>query len=84
MGAWNVTCQVCGFRYKSDEIRHRWDGVIVCHPCWEPRHPQELVRKHKETSSDLPFVSPEIDGPSVAPPYVFTPDPPPPGTFNQG
>lgn len=29
-------CQQCGFRYKLDELRPRWDGLTVCNEDWEP------------------------------------------------
>jgi hypothetical protein len=37
-------CDVCGFKVRASETRKRWDGLIVCLPDWEPRHPQDLVR----------------------------------------
>jgi hypothetical protein len=40
---WRV-CDVCGFDYRASETLKRWDGLIVCHDDWEPRHPQDFVR----------------------------------------
>jgi hypothetical protein len=37
-------CDVCGFKVRASETKKRWDGMIVCLPDWEPRHPQESVR----------------------------------------
>lgn len=37
-------CEVCGFEMRASETRKRWDGLIVCMPDWEERHPQDFVR----------------------------------------
>lgn len=57
-GTWNAICDRCGFEFKSDELRMEWTGLMVCHPCWEPRHPQDLIRPHRE-APPLPWVRPE-------------------------
>lgn len=41
-------CDVCGFKHRKSELRKRWDGLTVCEPDWEPRHPQESVRGRKD------------------------------------
>lgn len=43
-GDWNALCDVCGFKYKSSELKLRWDGLMVCNKDWELRHPQDLIR----------------------------------------
>jgi len=43
-GAWNCICDSCGFKYKSTELRKRWDGLMVCKKDWNPRQPQDFVR----------------------------------------
>lgn len=63
-GTWRVICDVCGFEYGSDEVRKRWDNLIVCEKDWETRHPQDFIRPGRETNK-LPFVRPE-------PPPVYT------------
>lgn len=46
-GTWRVICDVCGFEYASDQVRKRWDGLIVCDRDYEERHPQTLYNyKH--------------------------------------
>jgi hypothetical protein len=57
-GTYLVCCPVCGFNKYSDEMRRRWDGVMVCSEDWEPRHPIEFFRA-KEEKNDLPFTLPE-------------------------
>lgn len=37
-GAWNAICDVCGFEFKSTELKDRWDGQKVCEQDWEPRN----------------------------------------------
>lgn len=43
-GTWKAICDVCGFEYNSDELKKRWDGLMVCNQDWELRHPQDFVR----------------------------------------
>jgi hypothetical protein len=41
---WNI-CDECGRKRLASDTRKRWDNVIVCSDtCWEPRHPQDLIR----------------------------------------
>ena len=57
-GRWNALCDVCGFRFKSDELKKRWDGLMVCSADWEPDHPQKFLRVHEDSSS-VPWVRDE-------------------------
>jgi hypothetical protein len=43
-GRWSAICDVCGFKFHSDAMRKRWDGLMVCHKDYETRHPQEFIR----------------------------------------
>jgi len=56
-GCWNAICDVCGFEFKSDKLKERWDGLMVCREDWETRHPQDFVRPVKE--SVIPWSRPE-------------------------
>lgn len=58
LGTWNVICDVCGIKYKANEVKKRWDGLIVCDDDWETRHPQEFVRAVPDQPK-LPFTRPE-------------------------
>lgn len=69
-GSWNVLCDVCGQKYKSDQLLKRWDGLMTCKGDWEPRHPQDLIRAIKETSNKLPWSRPDNDGISGGPDYI--------------
>lgn len=68
--AWNALCDVCGGKFKSTEMRKRWDGLMVCGSDWEPRHPQDFLRAVKETSNQLPWTRPDNDGIDGSPSYA--------------
>lgn len=57
-GRWSAICDRCGFRFHSDELIKEWDGLRVCKPCWEPRHPQDLIRIKPEKVAP-PWTRPE-------------------------
>lgn len=67
---WNALCDVCGFKFKSSDLKKRWDGLMTCHADWEPRHPQDFLRAIKETSNRLPWTRPDQEGIDVGPTYV--------------
>lgn len=66
-GQWNVICDVCGERYKSDQLKKRWDGLMTCRPCWEIRHPQDMLRPIREYIA-VPWTRPEPYGNDPTPP----------------
>lgn len=47
-GTWATICDVCGFRFPSDKLQDRWDGLKVCHKDWELRHPQDFIKVREE------------------------------------
>lgn len=57
-GAWNAICDICGFRFKSDELKKNWKGLMVCSADFETRHPQEFVRGRTEKIG-VPWARPE-------------------------
>lgn len=65
-GGWNAVCDQCGFRYKANELRKRWDGMMVCSHCYEIRHPQDFLKIYPENNK-LSFTRPEVDGSNVGP-----------------
>lgn len=70
LGKWNAICDVCGFKFKSNEIQTRWDGLKVCGTDWEMRHSMDFLRAFPETSNILPYSRPQMDitvMPDVAP-----------------
>lgn len=60
LGLWNVICDRCGFKCKSNEVRKTWDNLIVCEPCFETRHPQDFVRS-KPDQEAVAFTRPDRD-----------------------
>lgn len=57
-GQWNALCDSCGFKFKSSELQKDYKGLMKCKTCWEPQHPQELIRLPKEDPS-VPWARPE-------------------------
>lgn len=49
-GEWKFDCHRCGFTFPSGEIHKEWTGLYVCHNCWEPKHPQLLIKVREETA----------------------------------
>lgn len=63
-GDWNAICDGCGAKLKASTLRKDWQGFMKCHPCWEPRHPQDFVRTRSGAEpASVPFVrnQPAID-----------------------
>jgi NAD-dependent SIR2 family protein deacetylase len=57
-GSWNATCDRCGFKFKGEDLRKEWQGFMVCETCYEPRHPQDLIRSVKDQNPKA-FYRPE-------------------------
>ena len=57
--SWAAICDECGFEFRSDELRKRWDGAMVCWKDWEPRHPQELQNTRAADKQSVPWSRPE-------------------------
>lgn len=58
--SYNAICDVCGFQFKSHEMRKRWDGLMVCPADWEMRHPLDFYKTRDDTHK-LPFIRPNDD-----------------------
>lgn len=57
-GANNVWCQLCAKKLKSYEAKRRYDNLILCKQCWNPKHPREYP----------PIIRPDVAPVLVAPP----------------
>lgn len=57
-GRWSAICDVCGFKYHSDRLTKRWDGLMVCHKDNETRHPADLLRVTPDNPNP-PWTRPE-------------------------
>jgi hypothetical protein len=71
LGQYNCICDRCGFEFKSGQLRKEWTGLMVCDGCWEPRHPQDLIRVPKEEIAP-PWTRPEPAEVFVDIPEVIT------------
>ena len=40
---WGI-CDRCGFKVRLRKLRREHTGFRVCSECWDPKHPQELLR----------------------------------------
>ena len=58
LGEWNTICDACGFKFKSSDLRRRWDGFMVCKDDWEPRHPMDYFEGTPDKQS-VPWSRPE-------------------------
>ena len=47
-GQWNSICDRCGFKFKSEELRKDWQGLMVCEKDYETRHPQDFIKIRPE------------------------------------
>ena len=53
-GSWNTICDGCGFKFKKEDLRKRWDGYMMCKEDWETQHPSDFFRGFAEDTS-VPF-----------------------------
>ena len=73
-GLYNCACEQCGFEYKSDVMRERYDGLFVCEACWEPRHPLEFAIVIQDNQS-VPRSAPEPEPIFIQVNYYTIPNP---------
>ena len=66
-GTYNAICDLCGVKFKADQLKKRWDGHYVCNKDYESRHPMDLYR-HVRVERSLPWVRPD---PNVS--YIVIP-----------
>lgn len=71
-GCWNVICDVCGFKKKSDQVQKRWDGLMVCAQDMEMRHPSDLIQIPEDNPS-VPWSRPEPTDTFVPVSYIVPP-----------
>lgn len=64
----NVICDYSGFKCKRSDCRMTWDGKLVRKDFWEPRHPQDIIRPHRDDSSVQDARPPQPDPPLLDPP----------------
>ncbi len=58
VGEWNFISDVSGKKFKSSEMRLRWDG-IRCHKSeWNPRNEQDFLKGHPD-NPQVPWTRPD-------------------------
>lgn len=57
-GEWKAVCDRCGFHFRNTQLKLEWDGLMVCNGCWEPRHPQDMIRPIPDSPA-LPWTRPD-------------------------
>jgi hypothetical protein len=57
-GDFNRICDRCGFKFKASDTIKEWQGLIVCHSCYESRHPLDFVRGRRDRQR-VPWSRPE-------------------------
>jgi len=70
LGSWNVSCDVCGFKFKAHQLRKRWDGLMTCPEDFELRNMQDFIQTPEEVIAPpwtRPDPYPEIMAPSCSP-----------------
>ena len=43
-GSHNIICDVCGGKFKFDQVKKDWRGLVVCSHDFENDHPQKYIR----------------------------------------
>lgn len=61
-------CDVCGFKFHKEEMKIRWDNMVTCKGCWEPRHPQDFLRAREDRQS-VPISRPRSTDIYIQPNY---------------
>jgi len=56
-GDYWAICDVCGFKYRSSELKQRWDGNMVCEADYEVRHSLDFIRSTYDDPS-VPWARP--------------------------
>lgn len=69
-GKWKAICDVCGFEFYSDELRKRWDGLMVCDADFEHDHPQKYLRVRQDRIS-VPWVRSEPEDTFALVCYIY-------------
>jgi hypothetical protein len=46
LGSHNALCDICGQKFKIEQLFRTWDGYMACriNGCYNPRQPQDFVR----------------------------------------
>lgn len=53
-GSHNVICDLCGKKYKNDQMRPTWNGFMACPNDWYPKPVNEMPRPIFNDSRPVP------------------------------
>ena len=56
-----VICDRCGHKIRRSQARKTWEGLLVCHRDWEPKHPQLSVTAKGDKQSVID-ARPDVGG----------------------
>ena len=76
-GTYNAICDVCGFKFKADQMRERWDGNFVCKKDYESRHPMDFFNPNLEEHHPEITRPREVAGSETFINVNYIPNPPP-------
>ena len=70
-------CDRCGFVEKYLDLKQEWNGLRVCHECFEPKHPQLEPKPHTADPQGLQNARPDRVEPKTDPlltsnPFIIT------------
>ena len=54
-------CDISGFRYKLQDMKMTWDGLLVGPDQWDPKHPQLMPKPSPQDPQALKNARPEAD-----------------------
>ena len=59
-------CDRCGFVEKYLDLKQEWNGLKVCHECFEPKHPQLDPRPYRTDPEALRDPRPTEPAPTIS------------------
>ncbi len=57
-GTWNAICDICGWKFKANELTEDWRGLRVCDKDLDQRNPVDFF-KIPEERAGVPWTRPE-------------------------
>lgn len=58
-------CDICGQRYRLNDLRKNWKGFMVCSADYEPKEPQLFPLRHTADATSLRDPRPDRHEPQV-------------------
>jgi|TARA_Y100001963_G_C6619636_1_gene371073 hypothetical protein len=54
-------CDITGFRYKLQDMKKTWDGLLVGPDQWSPKHPQLMPKSSPNDPQAIRNARPDVD-----------------------